>query len=191
MFIAMTVNHVHDDKPTESDIAALVRRCVDGDERAFEAVYRATAGAVYGLCLRMTADEHLAVECTQRTYVQAWRNLSRFQGTSKLTTWLHRIAVNEVLGLGRKERTRAQMVSVSADRGAIPTGDASGLIDLERAIALLPEQARRVFLLHGVYGYGHKEIARMLSIAEGTSKAHLHRARELLRNRIGDTDDRH
>lgn len=154
-----------------------------GDERAFEHLYRATVGMVYGLCLRLTANPTLAEECTQQSYIQAWRALPRFRGASSLTTWLHRIAVNEVRGHFRRERRHEVDRSdedppVAADEGVA--------VDLERAVAALPERARSVFVLVGIYGYRHEETARMLDIATGTSKAHYHHARRQLKELLGD-----
>jgi len=60
-------------------------------------------------------------------------------------------------------------------------------MDLERAIGALPAQARQVFVLYGIYGYPHKETASMLDIAEGTSKAHYHRARRHLQQILGES----
>src|ERR1700720_2590852 len=82
--------------------AALVERACSGDTRAFERLYREHAGRVYGLCLRMTRDVHLAEDCTQETFINAWRALPRFQTRSSLSTWLHRIAVNVSLAKRRK-----------------------------------------------------------------------------------------
>src|SRR6266702_7612966 len=81
---------------------ALVQRACGGDVRAFERLYREHAGRVYGLCLRMTRDPALAEDCTQETFVNAWRALERFETRSSLATWLHRIAVNVALGKRRK-----------------------------------------------------------------------------------------
>src|SRR5215831_20828372 len=81
---------------------ALVQRARTGDRRAFERLYREHAGKVYGLCLRMTRDAALAEDCTQETFVNAWRALDRFETRSSLGTWLHRIAVNAVLAKRRK-----------------------------------------------------------------------------------------
>src|SRR5437879_13918466 len=74
--------------------AALVQRACTGDTRAFERLYREHAGRVYGLCLRITRDAPLAEDCTQETFINAWRALAQFQTRSCLGTWLHRIAVN-------------------------------------------------------------------------------------------------
>src|SRR5580704_2636660 len=81
---------------------ALVQRAAAGDTRAFERLYREHSGRVYGLCLRMTRDAHLAEDCTQDTFINAWRALAKFQARSSLSTWLHRIAVN--VSLARRRR---------------------------------------------------------------------------------------
>jgi RNA polymerase sigma-70 factor (ECF subfamily) len=167
------------------DPAALVDRARTGDERAFEALYRQTSGAVYGLCLRLTADPSVAEECVQRTYIQAWRNLARFRGDSAVGTWLHRIAVNEVRGHFRRESRHD--LTPGDEEPLAPAAEPGGAIDLERAIAALPERARAVFVLIGVYGYPHGEAAHMLDMAEGTSKAHFHQARKQLRKMLGES----
>src|SRR2546425_11859965 len=82
--------------------AALVQRACSGDVRAFERLYREHAGRVYGLCLRMTRDAAVAQDCTQETFVNAWRALARFETRSSLATWLHRIAGNVTLAQRRK-----------------------------------------------------------------------------------------
>src|SRR5215475_2140946 len=81
---------------------ALVERARAGDTRAFERLYREHVGRVYGLCLRMMRDPHLAEDCTQETFINAWRALPRFETRSSLSTWLHRIAVNVSLARRRK-----------------------------------------------------------------------------------------
>ena len=121
----------------------------------------------------------------QQTYLQAWRNLPRFRGNSSLSTWLHRIAVNEVRGHFLKEARHE--VEASDEEPAGPTPVAGADIDLERAIADLPERGRAVFVLVGVYGYPHEEAASMLDMAIGTSKAHFHQARRRLQERLGSS----
>ena len=161
-----------------------------GDEDAFERLYRAHVGRVYGLCLRMTGNPHTAEDLTQETFVNAWRSLTGFEGRSGFGTWLHRIAVNAVLARGRSPQGRGEVSLTNAegeDREFVAGGatDPSTPIDLERAIAALPEGARNAMVLLGVYGYTHDEAAQMLGVAVGTSKAQLHRARRLLRERMG------
>ena len=170
--------------PTDAD--RLCEQAKTGDETAFESLYRVTVGNVYGLCLRMTADPSLAEDYTQNTYVRAWQKLTDFRGESGITTWLHRIAINEVLGAHRREkRHRHEDIDPVTLIGEGMSVD----IDLERVISALPERARQVFVLFGIYGYGHKETASLLDIAEGTSKAHYHQARLLLRGALGERDE--
>ena len=113
----------------------------------------------------------------------AWRKLGSFRGDSAFGTWLHRVAVNVALG-NRRTRLRTADKETSLDYAPEPgTNPGRGAeLDLEAAIARLPERARTVFVLHAVEGYGHAEIAGMTGMAEGSSKAQLHRARQLLRS---------
>jgi len=173
---------------SESPKADLVRRAVGGEIGAFEELYRANVGRVYALCLRMTGDPAVAEELTQETFVRAWRKLGSFRGASAFSTWLHRVTINIVLGHRRRGARRTARI---APAGEIPIGDPvappaapAEAVDLERAIAALPNQARKVFILHDVEGYRHREIAKLLGIAVGTSKAQLHRARRILRKAL-------
>ena len=161
---------------------AWIRRAQRSDARAFEALYRLHVDKVYGLCLRMTGNVSEAEDCTQEAFIQAWNKMMKFRGDSAFSTWLHRIAVNTVLGRIRKSKREQDRVQAVNDvyTTRVPTGDNGELRDLAEAIDRLPERARHVFVLHAVYGYSHDEAAAMLGIAAGTSKAQLHRARRLL-----------
>ena len=170
--------------------AELVTRASRGDEGAFEALYRQHVGRVYGLCLRMTGQAESAEDLTQDTFVSAWRSLPGYEGRSSFSTWLHRIAVNAVLARRRSPQGRNE-ISMTDDQGeqmdveGEPAMDEATPIDIERAIAALPPGARDVVVLHGIYGYSHEEAAGMLGVAVGTCKAQLHRARHLMRARMG------
>jgi RNA polymerase sigma-70 factor, ECF subfamily len=171
-------------RPTPDDLL-LVARARAGELAAFEQLYRATHGLIYAVCLRMARDATLAEDLTQEVYVRAWQKLASFRGESAFATWLTRLAVNVVLSERRERGRREARVTLSDDlellAGAVPAGQPGEAVDLDRAIGALPEGARRVFVLHDVYGFQHVEIARLAGIAEGTCKAHLHRARRLLR----------
>lgn len=170
------------------DQASTVERARCGDVDAFEELYRETAGRVYALCLRMTGRSHLAEELTQESYLRAWNGLDGFRGDSAFGTWIHRIAVNVVLGHLRSGASRTERFDVDADPSTLEMPraevDTGSRLDLERAIVALPERARLVFVLHDVEGYRHHEIAGMTGMAVGTSKAHLSRARSLLRKAL-------
>ena len=169
-----------------ADEAALIRQAQRSDARAFEMLYRLHIDKVYGLCLRMTGNVSEAEDCAQEAFIQAWNKLRKFRGDSAFSTWLHRIAVNAVLGRIRKSKREQDRIQVVADRSPMPlaTGDSGEMRDLAEAIDRLPEGARHVFVLHAVYGYSHAEAGDMLGIASGTSKAQLHRARRLLAQQL-------
>lgn len=165
----------------------LVGAARDGDLGAFEELYRQNGGAVFALCLRMTNDPALAEDLVQETFVRGWRRLRTFRGESAFSTWIYRVAVNVVLG-HKRSRTQEQTIGEGrAERSSLGEGSQAPVdlrLDLERAISRLPERARLVLVLHDIRGYRHREIADILGIAEGTSKAQLHRARRLVREAL-------
>ena len=166
----------------------LVTRAAAGDVHAFEELYRGHVGRVYALCLRMSGDAQLAEELVQESFVRAWQKLRSFRGESAFSTWLHRLAVNVVLahlrGAGRRELRESVAASEAPAGRPAPAPNPATAIDLERAIRELPGGLRTVFVLHDVEGFRHREISRLTGIAVGTSKAHLHRARRLLRKAL-------
>jgi RNA polymerase sigma-70 factor (ECF subfamily) len=160
-----------------------------GDRHAFERLYRQHVTRVFSLCARMVVDRTRAEELTQDVFVRAWEKLHLFRGESAFGTWLHRMTVNVVLNARKSEgRSRSRFegddegdgVDLLPSRPLAP-GDR---MDLEAAIAKLPPGARRVFTLHDVEGYKHEEIAEMLGVTSGATKAQLHRARLLLREAL-------
>ncbi len=169
-----------------ADEQAWIRQAQKADARAFEALYRLHVDKVYGLCLRMTGNVSEAEDCTQEAFILAWNKLAKFRGDSAFSTWLHRIAVNTVLGRIRKQKREHDRIQAVADTqpARCATGDTGELRDLAEAVDRLPAGARHVFVLHGVYGYSHDEAAEMLGIATGTSKAQMHRARKLLAQQL-------
>ena len=170
-----------------ADEVRLVDQARAGDTAAFEALYRANVDRVYGLCLRMTGNAAEAEDCAQDAFIQAWQKLDRFRGDSAFGTWLHRVAVNVVLVLMCMYMLEQYRIRAVAD--VVPQteqqGNDAGLDDIEQAINGLPSGARHVFVLNAVYGYSHGETSEMPGIAEGTSKAQLHRARRLLAQQMG------
>jgi RNA polymerase sigma-70 factor (ECF subfamily) len=156
---------------------AQLRAAQRGDPNAFEELYRMHVGRVYALCLRLTGEPGRAEEFTQDVFVRVWEKLGSFRGESAFTTWLHRLAVNTVIDRLRSETRRASRVSLAEDLAVLdapaPRVEPGARLDLEKAI-----------VLHDVEGYRHEEIAGMIGVAEGTSKAQLHRARRLLRGML-------
>jgi RNA polymerase sigma-70 factor (ECF subfamily) len=166
----------------------LVRRARSGDLLAFEALYRRQVGRVYALCRRVSGDAARAEELVQETFLRAWRKLGTLRREEDLPAWLHRVALNVALG-ERRSRSRGpdREAPLDEERAGEGTGPGSGPglgLDLERALGTLPAGARSVFVLHDVEGYRHDEIAGLLKVSVGTSKAQLHRARRLLRKAL-------
>jgi RNA polymerase sigma-70 factor (ECF subfamily) len=162
-----------------------VRRSQGGDVAAFERLYRAHAGRVMAICLRLAGESRRAEELMQDAFVQAWEKLGSFRGESAFATWLHRVAVNVFLVSERSDVRRLSRVGLVDDLDELPVAafgsdDPGNRIDLERAISRLPPGARTAFVLHDIEGYQHDEIAAMSGIAPGTVRAQLHRARRLL-----------
>ena len=169
-----------------TDEADWIARAQRADSGAFEKLYRLHVDKVYGLCLRMTGNVAEAEDCAQEAFIQAWNKLDKFRGDSAFATWLHRIAVNSVLGRMRKSKREQDRIQLAGQEVESPVtvADSGELRDLSEAVERLPEGARHVFVLYAVYGYSHDEASTMLGIAPGTSKAQLHRARRLLAQQI-------
>lgn len=154
-----------------------------GDVRAFARLYGTHSARIFNLARRMTTNE-AAVDITQDIFLRAWEKLGTFRGESAFGTWLHRLAVNVILARRATLRTeRGRFLDEDGILDALPArpGGSDLGMDFERAIEHLPEGAKTVFVLYDVEGYQHEEIAGILGISSGTSKAQLHRARMILR----------
>lgn len=176
-------------RPTPADDdQALAAQARDGDTKAFETLYRRHVGRVHAVCLRLAGNRALAEECTQDAFIKAWESLKSFRGDAGFGTWVHRIAVNAVLERHRTQLRQAAWVTAGDEEllESVPgqDQDPGHGVDLEECIAGLPPAARMVFVLFDVEGHSHEEIAGMTGLAVGTSKAHLHRARQILRARL-------
>lgn len=166
-----------------------VSRAAAGDPRAFKRLYDGHLGRILALARRMLGPEE-AQEATQDVFVRAWEKLHTFRGEAAFGTWLYRVAINVFVAKRAKlARQRARHVEgdeVFETIAARPAATDFG-IDFDGAIHALPDGARQIFVLHDVEGYKHEEIARMLGVTSGTSKAQLHRARMLLRRALTRT----
>ena len=161
-----------------------VRLAAGGDVAAFERLYRRHVVRVHSLVSRMLEPD-LADEVTQDVFVRVWAKLGTFRGDAAFSTWLHRVTVNLVLG--RRKKLGIQRERYHPDAEAV-LGRTSGAepraamgTEFEAGMRRLPERAREVFVLHDVEGFKHREIAEMLGVTTGTTKAQLHRARMLMR----------
>ena len=170
---------------TVSD-AELLARCRAGEVDAFEMLYRQHAGRIFALASRLAGSVDQGEDLLQEIFLQAYRKLDSFKGEAALGTWLYRLAVNHCLDFVRSRHARNSKVTDTLDdeRSFEPTAVRETpvpRIDLERAIARLPEGCREAFVLHDVEGFDHKEVGKLLGIAEGTSKSQVFKARTKLR----------
>ncbi|MBA8680339.1 RNA polymerase sigma factor [Stenotrophomonas tumulicola] len=178
--------------PSACDEAAMVRAAAAGDVSAYEQLYRQHAPRLFSVLWRLCGGQQARAEdALQETFLQAWKALPGFRMESSLATWLHRMGVNAAL---MELRARGPLLhdesldELDETHAGLGVHDACAGTerDLERAVALLPPRARAVLVLHDIEGWKHHEIAEQLQMAVGSSKAQLHRARGLLRARLGD-----
>jgi RNA polymerase sigma-70 factor (ECF subfamily) len=177
--------------PAVSDEEALVRRSQAGDTAAFAELVRRHTERLMAMLSRMIGDRTLAQDVLQEVFLRAWRGLPRFDGRSKFSTWIHRIAINEAnRALERKGRMTAneqggddQLLAV-ADTGSSPgeSAEQRELLDaLDRALRRLDPELRLPILLRDVEGLSTREAAAALEVSEAAFKSRLHRGRMALR----------
>lgn len=173
------------------DDFVLVRAASKGDQKAFEQLYRKHSRRLYSVLWRLCGGQQTRAEdCLQEAFVKAWQALPTFRYESAFSTWLHRLGVNIAL---MEIRSRKGSEDLEQDDSALAfekTQDTANhqtrmQMDLERAVAGLPERARAVLVLFDIEGWTHEAIAEHCDMAVGSSKAQLHRARSLLREKLG------
>ena len=182
---AILVDPLADEKARERALeSALVERAQDNDTLAYEQLYEMHKGRVFALCVRLCSDRDMAEDLAQEAFVLAWRKLGSFRGDSAFGSWLYRITTNTVLSYLRKQKPFRNMLDVDEIEEQGQKEDIGLRMTLDDAIAGLPTGARTVFVLYSLEGYTHDEIGSLLGIAQGSSKAQLHRARQLLQVKL-------
>ena len=158
-----------------------------GDRRVFRALVDQHQERLYAFALRMMGNEDAALELVQDVFVAAWKGAKNFRGDCAASTWLHGIAVRRARhqwrSSARRERREEAWASeqyATAVRRSMPEAH----IELERALQRLPPRMRAVVVLHCIEGRPQREVGAMLGIAEGTVKAHVHKARTILRRHL-------
>ncbi len=184
--------------------SALVAAFLDGDRGAFEGLVRRHQDRVYGFCLRLLGSPSLAQEAAQEVFVKVFRNLHRFRGESKFTTWLYRVTLNHCRNVQayrarRHEKRHDSLDATSEDDEGNPRRkeladdgpDAEeDLLTSERLVLLRAELARldpiwrEILLLRDVEGLSYDEIGQALELSPGTVKSRIHRARAQLKERL-------
>jgi RNA polymerase sigma-70 factor (ECF subfamily) len=171
----------------------LIRRAVDGDERALRQLWTQHSPHIDAVVRRLVGgDPDLAADVAQDVWIQIFRALPTYRGDSQFGTWAHRIAVNRTLNALRRTKRLAKLeADIEEDSASVePEGDRGFVMaSIEDAMARLAPGARAVFVLHDVEGYTHEEIARELGITAGGSKSQLFKARARLRKLLAHLVD--
>jgi len=168
---------------------AIVRRAARGDAKAHEIIYRAFSAPVYSVCLRFTRVPAHAEDLLQDTFMEVIRSVPKFRGEAPLGMWIRRIAISKALMFLRSAwHSRGQSLDddweeMTFENRGLPLNSArqDQAMDLEVALANLPEVSRTVVWLHDVEGFTHKEIADFMGKTESFSKSQLSRAYQRLR----------
>ena len=167
---------------------------VDGDEKAFKAIYDMLSGKMYSLCLRYAGNKNDADDLFQEVIIRVYKNLDSFKGLGPFEGWARRIFVNTCLDhLKNKQKLIFSELTDSID---VASTELTGIkkltqADLLKIIQQLPNGYRTIVNLYLVEEYNHKEIAEMLGISEGTSKSQLSRAKLILQKNILETYGRY
>jgi RNA polymerase sigma-70 factor (ECF subfamily) len=171
-----------------------------GDRAEFARMVDAYSGPIYRLGLKMLGREQDAEDVLQNTFLKALQHIAGFEGRSSLSTWLYRIATNEALMLLRKKRPEIEMTDTEPEEDlseyaptqfvdwcCLPedeTLSAEAKMQLDKAIQILPETLRIVFLLRDIEGLSIQETSQALSLSETAVKTRLLRARLKLREHL-------
>lgn len=175
---------------TEADDAALIDAIVaHRSERAARALVDRHSPRLLPVVRRLLAADAMSAEdVLQQAWINAIGALREFRGESAFSTWITRIAIRAALdSLRRRPDLRDSLPDADLAEYGAPNVDLDSRLDLERLIAQLPSGCRGVLVLHDIEGFTHEEIADQFGIAVGTSKAHLFRARRLLRTWLTPT----
>ncbi len=178
--------------PTRATDPELVRRHLAGETAAFDEIVSRHRTRVYAVALRVCGRHEDALDVAQEVFVTAYRSLGSFRGEAKLTTWLHRLAVNAAVDLGRRRSRRDHAalddVPETADAGPGPEElalAAHRAQAVRRGVASLSPDHRAVVVLHDLEDLDYSEVAFALKIPIGTVKSRLHRARLELARILG------
>jgi RNA polymerase sigma-70 factor (ECF subfamily) len=185
------------------DGSQLVDRLRNKDEAAFAILVRRFQARLYGLAFAMTLDREESRDIVQEVFLKAYRSIGTFRGESKLSTWLHRITVNQCLNWKRRWLRRLQRHRPLVEEGDEPS--AVNLSDVRtpeawlrekqlrrryrQALQALPDKARAVYVLKELEGRSYEEIAATLRLNRGTVSSRLHYARKQLQAALGDFQD--
>lgn len=152
-----------------------------GNKDAFGALFARYRAPVWGWLARRTGDRELSAELYQESFLRIWRSAHTYRTGQPVKPWVYRIAGNVARDRFRRESRRVDTVEIDTERAASDSVDPMSGVDLERAIASLPDTLREAFLLGAVQGLDHNEVAEALDITPANARRRISRARAQLR----------
>ena len=164
----------------------LIKKCIKGNREAQEALYRAYAPILYGVCLKYSRNKSEAEDNLHDSFMTIFEKIHQYGFKGSFEGWLKRITVNTVLQKYRKKEplTLLSQIADQTDEGGEIRESEISLGQLLEYIQELPHKYRITFNLYVLDGYSHKEISEMLGTSPGTSKSNLSRARLILQEKI-------
>lgn len=163
----------------------LIKKCANNDRKAQKEIYQLFAGKLFSICLKYSKNKQEAQDNFQDGFVVIFDKIGQFNFKGSFEGWIKRVMVNTILLKYRKKTVLSIVTEEIPDEVVVDIDDDEISLDyLLNLIQELPERYRMVFNLYVLDGHSHKEIAKMLKIAEGTSKSNLARARGILKQKI-------
>ncbi len=163
----------------------LIKQCADNDRKAQEQIYQLFAGKLFSICLKYSKNKQEAQDNFQDGFVTIFNKIGQFKFNGSFEGWMKRVMINTVLVKYRKKNVLNIITEEIPDEVIVDIDDDEVSLDfLLSLIQELPDRYRMVFNLYVLDGHSHKEISKMLHIAEGTSKSNLARARAILKTKI-------
>jgi RNA polymerase sigma-70 factor (ECF subfamily) len=172
------------------DFKPLISECIAGNQKALAELYHHFAPKMFGVCLRYAKDATEAEDNLQDGFIKVFANLKTFRNDGSIEGWIRRIIINVSLEKIRKQHLMYPVEDVSIYDTINFSDDVIAKIsadDLMKLIQELPPRYRLVFNLYVIEGMSHQEIAKEMSITQGTSKSNLARAREILKRKVHET----
>jgi len=164
----------------------LVERCLRGDTLGYKELYQRYSKAMYNTCLRLLNNVAEAEDVLQESFMEAFRNLAKFENRTSFGGWLKQICINRSISqLQKRKIDWVDMEQVAGYDSAeeLPFDDeeiAYKVESVKKAIMKLPDGYRTVLNLYLLEGYDHEEIAEILNVAESTTRTQFMRAKQKL-----------
>jgi len=168
--------------------AELIKACKDNSRKHQEHLYLSYFDKMYGMCLRHTSDETIAMSVVNDGFMKVFKSIGKFQSKGSFEGWIRKIVYNSICDYYRKKSNNHKFIELEDKE---KTTEIYNSLEYEEIIDLvntLPESSKSVFILHAIEGYNHKEIAELKNIPIGTSKWYLSKAKEQLKKLLANRD---